>query len=155
VDIRYEAYCGLYCGACEILLMNELGRIEEKAKEWKMDINDIKCLGCKSNQNAIYCRECYFKKCAQLKEIDFCNQCSDFPCEKLKDFRYDKFPHHSIVFKNLNEIQEKGCKKWLDKQKIRWECTKCGQRFTWYEDLCKKCGEKLFNCIEEEKKLDG
>ena len=40
---RYDAYCGLYCGACEILLMNELGKIEEKAMEWNMNINDAIC----------------------------------------------------------------------------------------------------------------
>lgn len=148
---RYDAFCGLYCGACEIFLMNELGRIKEKAKEWDMKIEDLECFGCKSNQNAIYCRDCFFKECAASKELDFCVECIDFPCNKLRDFRNDKFPHHSIVLKNLEIIKEKGYKYWLVDQENRWKCKKCGLKFTWYEESCDNCGEKLYNCIEEEK----
>ena len=116
INKRYDAYCGLYCGACEILLANELGRIKEKVQEWNMKLNDVKCFGCKTEQNSIYCVDCYFKKCAESKKIEFCFQCNEYPCTKLLEFKNDKFPHHSVVLKNLNKIKELGCKYWLKNQ---------------------------------------
>ncbi|MFX0029194.1 MAG: DUF3795 domain-containing protein [Candidatus Hermodarchaeota archaeon] len=150
---RYDAYCGLYCGACEILLMNELNRIEEKAKEWNMKVDDAICYGCKSSQNAIYCRNCYFKKCAEAKKVGFCSQCNDYPCMQLREFKNDKFPHHSVVLKSLEAIKEKGYKQWLVDQEIRWKCKICGSRFAWYKDFCDNCGEELYNCVKEEMTL--
>lgn len=151
---KYDSYCGLYCGACEILFMNELGNIEEKAKEWKMSINDVKCSGCKTTQNSIYCIDCDIKLCAESRNVEFCNECSSFPCSRILNFRNDKYPHHSVVFKNLKTIKEKGLDYWLKEQKKRWKCAKCGSRFTWYDETCKNCGETLYNCENEEETLE-
>lgn len=48
MNSRYDSYCGLYCGACEICLMNEIGKIEAKAKEQDMKLDKVKCFGCKN-----------------------------------------------------------------------------------------------------------
>jgi len=29
--------------------------------------------------------------------VDYCFQCKDFPCDKLINFKNDKYEHHSIV----------------------------------------------------------
>ena len=80
--------------------------------------------------------------------------CAEYPCEMLKDFRSDSHPHHSIVFHNLGLISTMGTEKWLEQQRIRWQCSSCGRRFSWYEKDCKDCGTKLFSCISEGKTLD-
>lgn len=154
MDSKHDSYCGLYCGACEILFMNELDKIDEKAKEWNMNINDVKCSGCKTNQNSIYCIDCDIKSCAGSKNVDFCFECSDFPCSLILDFRNDKYPHHSVVLKNLKSVKEKGLDYWLKEQRERWQCTNCGSRFTWYDEKCNNCGETLYNCENEEKDLE-
>ena len=153
MEKKYDSYCGLYCGACAILLSNEKGEIENDAKSWNMNVEDVRCFGCKSKINAIYCRDCEFKTCCESKKINFCFQCNEYPCSKLLDFKNDKYSHHSVVLKNLESIHQKGLVKWLKDQEKRWKCASCGTRFTWYDKLCEKCGEKLFNCEAEEKEL--
>jgi hypothetical protein len=150
---RYDTYCGLYCGACAILLANEKGEAEKRAKEWKMKPEELKCHGCKSETIATFCVTCDLKKCAEDKKVDFCFQCDEYPCARLLEFRKDKWPHHSAVLKNLDFISEKGWDMWLKEQKARWSCSKCGTRFSWYDKTCKSCGGKLYNCEDEEKDL--
>ncbi|MEE9379087.1 MAG: DUF3795 domain-containing protein [Candidatus Lokiarchaeia archaeon] len=154
MNFRYDSYCGLYCGACEICLVNECGNIEVKAKEWDMKLSDVKCFGCKTHQNSIYCIDCEIKLCAEAKNVEFCHECKEFACSKILDFRNDKYPHHSVVLKNLKTIKEKGLNNWLIELEKRWKCSRCGTRFTWYDEICKECGEILFNCEQEEKELE-
>ncbi|UCH57569.1 MAG: DUF3795 domain-containing protein [Candidatus Bathyarchaeota archaeon] len=54
--------CGLYCGSCRYYMVEE-------------------CRGCGSEDRPD-CR--LFKCCREEKELWFCTQCDDFPCENLK-----------------------------------------------------------------------
>lgn len=150
---RYDTYCGLYCGACAVLIANREGILEESAQEWEMDPEDLKCHGCKSRTMAIYCKTCDIRQCAEDNQVDFCFQCTEYPCTRLVEFRNDECPHHSVVFQNLETIQKKGVQKWLEEQESRWSCPECGKKFAWYDDTCKKCGTKLYNCKNEEKDI--
>lgn len=155
MKFQYDTYCGIYCGACDVLMANEKGEVEKMAKEWKMKPEDIKCFGCKTETNSIYCVDCGIKLCAEDKKVEFCFECKEFPCSRITAFRNDEHPHHSIVLKNLKIIRENGVEKWLVEQKKRWCCSNCGERFCWYDKTCKKCSNKLYNCQEEEKDLKG
>ncbi len=150
--VRYDSYCGLYCGACDVLFHNENGSIKGLAKEWGRELEDLLCYGCKTNINSIYCRECAIKKCCNEKQLENCFGCKQFPCKTFISFRNDDCEHHSIVIKNLESLNEVGLDSWLKNQKERWLCS-CGQRFTWYEEVCQNCGTKLFNCVDEGKSL--
>ena len=151
---RYDTYCGLYCGACDVLLANEKGEVEKKAKEWKMKPEELKCQGCKTETIATFCVTCGLKKCAEDRNVDFCFQCAEYPCARLVEFKRDKYPHHSIVLKNLEFIHSHGIQKWSKEQKVRWSCPQCSTKFSWYDKTCQNCGEKLFNCEDEEKELE-
>jgi predicted RNA-binding Zn-ribbon protein involved in translation (DUF1610 family) len=54
---------------------------------------------------------------------------------------------------NLSRIQKIGVRNWLTEQKSRWSCPECGTRFTWYDETCDLCRNKLYNCQSEDKKL--
>jgi len=151
---QYDSYCGLYCGACDGLQVTKTGKIEIAAKKWKMNPADITCHGCKSSIISIYCKECDIRKCAQQRKVEFCFECKKFPCKRISAFNNDKYPHHSIVLKNLNTIKEKGMKSWLRAQDRRWRCKKCRTRFVWYTKKCDKCGALVYNSILEEKTLN-
>lgn len=153
MEYRYDAPCGIYCGACETLHAFREDRVEEHAKLAQMEPDDVKCAGCKTEQIADYCIGCHFRDCTRDKGIEFCFECEDFPCERLAAFRNDKWPHHSSVLKNLEAIRERGLDAWLEEQAKRWSCPECGEAFSWYRRNCRNCGAALYDCRAEDKDL--
>jgi hypothetical protein len=152
-DFKYDTYCGLYCGACDVILANEGGYADKLAEEWHRESEELRCHGCKTEICAIFCLKCEIRQCAQQKNVEFCFQCGKYPCTRILAFRNDKNPHHSVILKNLKIIEKRGTHHWLEEQKMRWSCPKCGERFSWYARTCENCGVELFNCEEEEKEL--
>jgi hypothetical protein len=65
-----ESRCGIICSQCEY---------REK----------FNCGGCVNIQNPFW-GECSVKACCESKKLDNCGMCSNFPCELLKQFAYDK-----------------------------------------------------------------
>ena len=150
---RVDAYCGLYCGACDVLQANLRGTVEKLAAEWKMTADELLCHGCRTEVAAVFCRDCTFRACARRKGLEFCAECADYPCEALVAFRNDKHPHHSIVLHNLERISTVGGPAWREEQRARWSCPACGEPFTWYADGCPSCGKPVPNAIQEEREL--
>lgn len=149
MEYRYDSVCGLFCGACDVLLANKANQLEEMAKLENMSVADLRCHGCKSVVNAVYCIDCDMRLCAIKKKIEYCFQCDDFPCARLQDFNNDRCPHHSVVLNNLNIMKNKGVEQWINQQKTRWSCTKCGCAFSYYMKNCSNCGTSLRNIIED------
>ena len=149
---RFDAPCGLYCGACPRSM--PAGReLAELAKLWETDPADLVCRGCLSDTTAVFCRECRFRSCAASKGIEHCFRCDTFPCADLVKFRNDDMPHHSVVLANLARMREAGLEGWLEEQRVRWSCPSCGEPFAWYDEKCGKCGAGLFDSRAEEKTL--
>ncbi len=46
-----------------------------------MSNDEIRCSGCSSHKKCTY----HLVECIREKGIEKCNQCSDFPCEKIKN----------------------------------------------------------------------
>ena len=57
--------------------------------------------------------KCETLECVKLKKLDFCFECSDFPCSKLQPLAEgaDRYPHNLKVY-NLITIKNKGLEKW-------------------------------------------
>lgn len=156
MKIRYDSYCGLNCGACPVGRANEMNDTETIrifAKDWGTTEEELKCTGCKTDLTSKFCTSCEMRICARDKNLEFCYQCNDYPCEAITDFRNDKASHHSAVFSNLKKIEKNGIEEWLNAEKVRWSCSKCSTTFNWYSETCEKCGEKLYNSVDEEKDL--
>ncbi len=147
---RYDAVCGLYCGACRVVQSNENGSVEALAKEWGREPAQLACHGCKSDVLATFCRDCVFKSCAASKGVEYCSECDEFPCAELIKFRDDDAVHHSAVVRNSEAMREQGVPAWLESQRERWNCPGCGTRFWWYAKTCKTCGSVLRDCEAEE-----
>lgn len=153
MESRYDSYCGIYCGACDTLAANENGKLWKLARDWNRSPEDLRCHGCKSDVRSIYCANCAMRACAVEKDVEFCFECGEYPCEKLASFRADECPHHTVVIENLETIRNVGVDMWLEAQAERWKCPSCGTRFTWYDKRCKQCDAELYNCEAEEKNL--
>ncbi|MDK2879301.1 MAG: hypothetical protein PWR06_2017 [Thermoanaerobacteraceae bacterium] len=154
MSFRFDSFCGLYCGACDTLIANMENKVNELAKNLGRTSEDVTCHGCKTTVNSVHCRKCELKRCAKDRKIEFCCECPEYPCQRLIDFRHDKYSHHSVVIKNLDFIKKHGVEYWLREQKSRWSCPECGLNFSWYSEKCGNCGSKLFNCIDEEANLE-
>ncbi len=155
-EFDYGAYCGLYCGACAVLVATERGEVaklleNEEAAEYTVE--QLTCRGCKTDVLACFCTDCEIRLCARERGVAFCCDCDDYPCEHNKAFQADKYAHHSVVLKNLEAIREGGADTWLAAQSDRWKCPSCGARFTWYDKKCDECSAELYDCRAEERDL--
>ena len=65
-----DSYCGLDCSACEL---------RESAH----------CGGCVATQGHPFHGACEIAACAVERRREFCGECADFPCERLKAFAFD------------------------------------------------------------------
>ncbi len=138
MDFILHAYCGLYCGACPILLQTKSGTSTEK------------CYGCKSEQTVDYCASCGIKKCAIQKGYAFCFECSDLnTCEQMLKFVADThWLNQQGVLINMEMVQSGGLPNWLKSQDNRWRCKNCGISHSWWDETCPQCGSIVASCKE-------
>ncbi len=131
MDFVLHAYCGLYCGACPILLNTRAGTAAES------------CYGCKSEQPAGYCAVCGIKACAQSRGHRFCDECPEYEgCALMDKFLKDEnWPYQQLASGNMEDIQKLGLSKWLEAQEERWRCASCGAAHSWWDSACPKCGQ--------------
>jgi len=153
-----DSYCGLFCGACEIMLAYKKAKkakTEAKWDELPKEFTDfipkaeVKCYGCKTDDVFIGCKGCGIRDCAREKGVEFCFECNEYPCRLTNEMKkavrkYKKImPHATAIIGNLEDIRSKGKKVWLSEQKKLWSCPDCGERFGWYHKACSKCGRNI------------
>jgi len=129
MDNTSIAPCGVICDIC-------LG--------FQRDNNT--CVGCNNIGNKPYhCTVCSIKSCAEKNgnEELLCNDCVKFPCRRIKDLdkRYILKYGESPV-QNLNTIKEIGLTHFIDIEKEKWKCSKCGQLLCVHREVCLICGNK-------------
>ncbi|MEO0089470.1 MAG: DUF3795 domain-containing protein [candidate division WOR-3 bacterium] len=129
------SYCGIYCLKCDY----HSGKIKKSAEEllnilkehWEIELgfrnkkgydfnNFLKILEYLSKN--CFCmftckqgsgwQNCPVRKCCEKKELEFCYECQEFPCQY-----YKKKPFKNKV-KVLKEIKKMGIEKWVRK---KWE----------------------------------
>jgi len=142
---KYDSYCGIYCGACEILNAETEQDKERVAKMWGSTPDQVNCRGCKTDTLFINCANCKIRDCAQEKEAEFCIECDDYPCGIYKEWigNAERVPHIKVTDANMKYIKNNGVEQWLNDQKTKWACPQCNANFAWYTQKCKKCKEDL------------
>ncbi len=135
MEFVLHAYCGLYCGACPILLNTKEGTGTEQ------------CHGCKSEQPTNYCAVCGIRACAQSRGLAFCNECPEYEgCALMDKFLQDmNWPYQRAAARNMESIRQLGISAWLDAQKRRWLCANCGAAHSWWDERCAQCGHATAN----------
>lgn len=157
-DFCCDSYCGLYCGACEILHAythslhtGETPKWDDLPEVFRENITqaEIKCYGCKSDTVFVGCSKCEIRACAKKRGVDYCIHCTDFPCTIITTMkeRLTKIsaflPHTKSIIANLEIIKEIGSHRWLQKEKEKWTCKKCGAPTTWYQKKCTRCNNEI------------
>ncbi len=135
MDFILHAYCGLYCGACPILLNTRAGTGADR------------CHGCKSEQPTGYCAVCGIKGCAVGRGYAFCNECPGYQdCALMDKFLKDQnWPYQQAAAGNMERIRQLGLSDWLEAQEARWRCASCGAAHSWWDETCPGCGQPVAN----------
>ena len=135
------AVCGLFCPACTVYIATheDPERLEFLAQRMGQSVEDIKCDGCRSEKLCFYCKSCTFTTCAAEKGIDFCGECSDYPCEQLKTFQA-QMPHRIDLWEDQKRIKEVGYEEWYKEKLKHYSCPECNAINSAYDIACRKCG---------------
>lgn len=124
------APCGMNCGICYAYL-------REKNK----------CPGCRffNAKIPVSVARCKIKNCEVIKNgsVKFCFECKNYPCKNLKnlDKRY-RTKYSMSEIDNLEYIKKKGIRKFVESERIKWSCSKCGEVINVHKGVCSKCGAK-------------
>ncbi len=123
------APCGMNCSIC-------MSYLRERKK----------CSGCRGSDlnKPVTCIQCKIKNCTTFQNGNalFCFECDSFPCDKLKhlDKRY-RTKYHMSMIENLETIQKSGLTVFLENERIKWTCSKCGGTICVHKGYCYSCGE--------------
>jgi hypothetical protein len=126
------APCGMNCNVCS-------GYLALKNDTKKNDIRMSYCKGCRPRD-----KKCAFlkKSCEHLQthSVQFCYQCAQYPCEKLKhiDMRYTTFFRMSLL-ENLASIKKNGMETFLRAEEEKWRCPTCEGVICCHNGLCFQC----------------
>lgn len=155
---NYDSYCGLCCGACEILHAYRASLENGTPASWDdlpqqlrrhIPRAEVVCRGCRTDTVFAGCRDCRIRDCARVKRVAACVACADFPCAEVERLRVlvdrikDRLPHATAIFRDPDLARERGHPAWAAAQRARWACPSCGTQFTWYQERCVGCGSAL------------
>ncbi len=119
MDKRYlTAPCGLDCFNCGALEENVTEEYKQRASE-RLGVppEEVVCHGgCRGEQGK--CKwaqgDCATWACAQQKGVDYCYECSEFPCGLLvPTAKGADFPHNMKVY-NLCRMKNNGIDAWIE-----------------------------------------
>jgi hypothetical protein len=142
-DKKLAAVCGLYCEACTLFIATkeDPARLKGLAERFKISEEAMKCYGCRSDKRGPYCEICKMFDCAAERGIDFCIECTEYPCNDLKQFQSER-PHRIELWDDLGRIGEIGYKNWLQEINENYTCPQCRSINSAYDLRCRKCGEE-------------
>lgn len=123
--LKMTAPCGLDCFNCDFFLAHEdteaMKRLEKKMGEHGLPV--LLCKGCRAHngriplQQHVYGKDhrCGVYECTKEKNIKFCVDCGEFPCDHLHPYAEyaDSLPHNIKIY-NLCLIKKMGLEKWAE-----------------------------------------
>lgn len=137
MEEKLIAPCGMNCSLC---ISYQSGRHDLKSKGFSRSV----CAGClPRGKNCVFLKE----SCEKLGNglVRFCFVCEEFPCRRLKalDKRYRTKYHMSMVG-NLMMIRDSGLGSFLEEEKNKWSCPRCGEAVCCHNGLCLNCDLATF-----------
>jgi hypothetical protein len=125
IDPMMFAPCGMNCMIC-----------------YKHCSQKISCAGCftDSKGKPEHCGKCKIKICTQKKDIKYCYECSEYPCKQLKYLEKSYITRYDTsLIGNSREVKENGLAVFMDQQKTKYMCPKCGGIISLHDSECSEC----------------
>jgi hypothetical protein len=115
---QMTAPCGIDCFNCPVYLANENESLRNRVAE-TLGVPAARaiCRGCRNQNGTIACLDmtepCGVYQCIEEKNLHFCHECADFPCDHLHPYadKAGERPHNAKVF-NLCLIKKMGLERW-------------------------------------------
>ena len=105
------------------------------------------CAGCLNGDmgKPEHCRKCKIKGCINQKGLTYCFECFDYPCTLIKNLEksYNKRYQASLV-ENSKFVRQNGLERFMEMQKEKYACLKCGGIISIHDRECSECQEKKF-----------
>ncbi|NLW79396.1 MAG: DUF3795 domain-containing protein [Ruminococcaceae bacterium] len=101
------------------------------------------CPGCRAPHEAHKrksCQNCVKKKCAFEKGLQWCFECSRFPCARIKDLSRRYSGHYGIDLIQNGEDARRDMPAFLAAQRQRFLCGACGGVIDQHHGRCSDCG---------------
>lgn len=115
---RMTAPCGLDCFNCLVYRASHDDELRAKiAENLGISFERAACRGCRGEGGKPdflgWTEPCRVFRCITKRNVDFCYQCPDFPCDNLHPYadRAAEVPHNTKVF-NLCLIKRMGLESW-------------------------------------------
>lgn len=129
-DAKLVSQCGINCGACVAFFGYTMAGKERLHP----------CLGCRTRKSLCAFIKKGCKRIAEKKPVDYCFDCSDFACENLAKIDYVyRTKYEMSLIENLKFIKEKGMDAFLENEKQKWTCPKCGGVICIHTKRCYRC----------------
>lgn len=123
------APCGMNCTVC-----------------YKHCYHKKPCAGCLKSDTGKpeHCRRCKIKDCIKGKQLFYCFECSNYPCKLIQNLEksYNK-RYQASLMKNSAFVQAHGLEKFMEQQKEKFICPKCGGIVSIHDRECSECQEKI------------
>ena len=118
MDKRYlTAPCGLDCFNCSLLEENLTEENRMKMAQYRnIPPEDVACKGCRGEEGNCLSAEggCATWECAREKGVEYCYECSEFPCGLLApSAKGASYPHNMKVY-NLCRMKLNGIDSWTE-----------------------------------------
>lgn len=133
----YIAPCGLNCIACYAHV---------RAKK--------QCPGCgvEGPNKPTYCQRCGIRLCAELQGVNFCVECVEFPCQRMKRLNKRYTQRYGIdLIADARRMQSVGMAQFLLDERRRWTCPNCGGILSLHTKICSECGKERIVPVESGK----
>ncbi|MEA5014323.1 MAG: DUF3795 domain-containing protein [Candidatus Limiplasma sp.] len=127
IEAGMIAPCGVNCFACSAYLDGKKP-----------------CHGCRAPKERITrrsCGNCVKKRCALERGVQWCFECSRFPCARIKDLdkRYREKYGVDLVQNGLDAKRD--MEAFLLAQRERFACQSCGGVISQHHQKCSACGK--------------
>lgn len=119
------APCGMNCLVC-----------------YKHCYHNKPCAGCSQNDTGKpeHCRKCKIKDCVQEKSLNYCFECLDYPCKRLKNLEKSyQTRYGASLIENSLFVKTNGLTTFMEIQKQKYTCPNCGGIISIHDRECSEC----------------
>lgn len=89
-------------------------------------------------------RKCKIKECVIERKLFYCYECPEYPCKKLKSLEKSyNTRYHASLMENNRMVQVQGMELFMEKQKEKFICPKCGGIISIHDAECSECQWKM------------